>query len=408
MQLLLILLLGGTALAHPHVYPRVNGTSYTYPTSNTSYPVGTAIAKPGCNSTSVTSISSSASATASFGGDYEFPTERLGPIPTLQPVIPDSVNLHDVNNLTPCKAGAGDSLHYLDQDGAGTYAIATPKWTGPSVVLDHSAAIKRVVVSSGNLVIYFSNTEAFEHALAQWGLAKDIIFVTFTPGCGKFDSAERCYYQSTSITFSRGSLSAVVTGSSKGIHDVSEYVELQWGDYSPGYYAGGGVTVKPSSTYGAVTANPTSTSGAPTSTAKATGVPNCSAPNDASKYPFGTNHETMTDPLFFHQSTVFLRHAGATSSTVRWTTAWASMMSVTSTLRTSSQPSHCKAMKSSQETVLSRVELFLPFSRRFWMGPNREPKQQDRRSVVLPRKSRPAPRTLSTKRRRHSMMESTH
>jgi hypothetical protein len=264
-----MLLLGGTALAHPHVHhvhPRVNGTSYNYPTSNTSYAVGTAITKPGYNATSVASISSSASATASFGSDYVFPTERLGPIPTLQPIIPDTVDLHDLNNLTPCEAGAGDSLHYLDQGGPGTYAIATPKWTSPSVVLDHSAAVERVVVSYGNLVIYFSSSEAFQHAVAQWGLSKDIIFVTFTAGCGKFDSAERCYYQSTSITFSRNSLSAVVTGSSKGIHDVSDHVELRWGDYSPGYYAHGGVTATPSNNYGGGNANPTRTSGAPTST----------------------------------------------------------------------------------------------------------------------------------------------
>ena len=181
---LLFLLLGGAALAHSTVYPRVNGTSTACNTSSTSFALGTAISKPARNATSVASAYLGATATASFGGDYVFPTERLGSIPTLQPVIPDTVDMHDVNNLTPCKAGAGDSLHYLQrpQPGtAGTYAVATPNWKGPSVVLDHSAAVLRVLVSSGNLVVYFASEEAFQHAVAQWGPSKKTSYSSPTP-----------------------------------------------------------------------------------------------------------------------------------------------------------------------------------------------------------------------------------
>jgi hypothetical protein len=126
----LLLLFIGVVSARPPTYPLNNGTS-SCSTSGTSYALGTGISKPLRNATSVASVHSSVTATAAFGGDYVFPSDKLGPIPTLNPVIPDTVNLHDVNNLTPCKSGAGDSLHYLQnpQPGAaGTYAIATPNW----------------------------------------------------------------------------------------------------------------------------------------------------------------------------------------------------------------------------------------------------------------------------------------
>ncbi|KAF2820090.1 hypothetical protein CC86DRAFT_412555 [Ophiobolus disseminans] len=188
----------------------------------------------------VTPDTSKATARASFGGDYEFPYDRFGPIPTLRPVIPDTVNLHDVNNLTPRKAGTGDSLHYLhhpEDASVGTFAIATPNWKSPSVVLDHSAAVRAVLRTSGHLVVYFTRDSAFEHAIVEWNLAENIIFIAHTPGCERPDSDGRCYYESESILFDHEELSAVITGSSRGIHDVAHDIALQWGDYAPAHYA---------------------------------------------------------------------------------------------------------------------------------------------------------------------------
>jgi hypothetical protein len=119
--------------------------------------------------------------------------------------------------------------------------------------------------------------EAFQHAVTQWSSSKNIIFVTFTPGCGKFESNERCYYQSTSITFHRDSYSAVIIGSAKDIQEVTNHIELQWGDYSPGYSSNGGA---PSSANGGAVSSP---NGTPTSsTSKPTPTPssNCTAPID--------------------------------------------------------------------------------------------------------------------------------
>jgi hypothetical protein len=116
------------------------------------------------------SVHPDVTAKASFGGDYVFPSDRLGDIPTLRPVLPDTLDLHDINHLTPCKPGEGHDLHYLhspETASVGTYAIATPKWKSPSVVLDHSAAVRAVLVSSGHLVVYFTSETAFTHAIVE-------------------------------------------------------------------------------------------------------------------------------------------------------------------------------------------------------------------------------------------------
>lgn len=116
-----VLLLAGTALGHPQLqnFRRANGTSTpsyvsnSNSTSNSSTSVADVLPTP-------VSTDGVATASASFSGDYEFPTSRFGAIPTLMPVIPDTVDVNKVENLTPVKPGSGEPLHYLQESQSGT------------------------------------------------------------------------------------------------------------------------------------------------------------------------------------------------------------------------------------------------------------------------------------------------
>lgn len=354
------LLLASTALGHPqlHNYRRANGTSSASSSQSTSTP--SLVSNFNATSNSSTSIvdvlptpvssDAVATASASFSGDYEFPTSRFGAIPTLMPVIPDTVDVNKIENLTPVESGSGESLHYLQESqsgtffnctpppldsrlfvhsqaildiyfhiryrrvrnciphsfkpswvlaaicssriyntdfitgGAGVFAIATPNWKFPSVVLDHSAAISSVQYStSGNLVIVFANKAAFDHGATNWNAKDGLIFITYTPGCGDFDKNERCYYEANGVNFNDKSLSATANGTPRSIHDATNNIALQWGDYNNQAvnYAGGAPapsgTSSSSASSTASNSPSTSLSTAPTST------PACTAPVD-SKY----------------------------------------------------------------------------------------------------------------------------
>lgn len=45
--------------------------------------------------------------------EYQFPSDRLGPIATLQPSLPEYHNVYDVEHLSPHEKGTGAPLHYV-------------------------------------------------------------------------------------------------------------------------------------------------------------------------------------------------------------------------------------------------------------------------------------------------------
>ena len=51
--------------------------------------------------------------TVTVSPTYVFPSERVGPIPTLLPTIPDDHDLNDVGHLTPQESGSGSGMHYI-------------------------------------------------------------------------------------------------------------------------------------------------------------------------------------------------------------------------------------------------------------------------------------------------------
>ncbi|KAI4868074.1 hypothetical protein F4820DRAFT_445428 [Hypoxylon rubiginosum] len=261
---LISLLAAGTnvlALPGQMHYPRGNGTvsSSSSSTSNstvqTSSTLSTASTTP-AYLLAATTVSVTETPSASPTSTYEYPTEKLGPIATLLPAIPSDHDGSDITHLTPKDSGSGSPIHYAQEStpgSAGIYAVAIPRWTAPSIVLDHSALVISVTVApNGDLIIVFSDLAALEHALANWNHEK-IIFVTYTEGCGDYDLGQRCYFSATEIIFDSGSLSATAAGQAKAIEELVSDVNLVWGTYGNQRVAYG------TGTASATTISPTST-----------------------------------------------------------------------------------------------------------------------------------------------------
>jgi hypothetical protein len=51
--------------------------------------------------------------TVTVSPTYVFPSDRLGPIPTLLPTIPDDHDSNDLGHLTPQDSGSGSAMHYI-------------------------------------------------------------------------------------------------------------------------------------------------------------------------------------------------------------------------------------------------------------------------------------------------------
>lgn len=110
-----------------------------------------------------------------------------------------------------------------------------------------------------------------------------MIFITYTPGCGDFDKNERCYYEVNGVNFNGNSLSATANGTPRSIHDATNNISLQWGDYNNQSvnYAGGAPS--PSGTSSGSGSSTDSNSPSTTLSTAPTSTPTCAAPVD-SKY----------------------------------------------------------------------------------------------------------------------------
>lgn len=129
------------ALAHPHVLGdravsfAVTGSASLSETAP-AVPLGTGQALEGSAQpqddgleddwevvvvTEITTATTTVCPEAEASATYTFPTEKLGPIATLPPVIPDHHDLYDKKHLVPCKEGDGAALHYAkDPEKGGT------------------------------------------------------------------------------------------------------------------------------------------------------------------------------------------------------------------------------------------------------------------------------------------------
>ncbi|RDW68618.1 hypothetical protein BP5796_09275 [Coleophoma crateriformis] len=218
---------------------------------------------------------------------YEFPTAKLGPVPTLLPIIPTTHDMDNIEHLSPKDPGRGASIHYAQESQSeyspGVYAVVTPNWNSPSVVLDHSAAIVNVEVSDlGNLIVTFQDQVSFEHSSAAWNI-KNLIFITYTPNCGAYEQGQRCYYQASQIVLHPDSLSIIIIGHAYALEVLTINIDVSWGSYGsqPVYFSGGGEG--DSSTSGAAptaSSSPSTNAATPTAGVYPAPTPACVAPPD--------------------------------------------------------------------------------------------------------------------------------
>ncbi|KAH7095083.1 hypothetical protein FB567DRAFT_574941 [Paraphoma chrysanthemicola] len=161
----------------------------------------------------------------------------LGPIPTLLPVVHALHDGRHYDHFVPKQPGHGASLHYAEEDdfaghSGGAYAIVTPNFKLHSIVLDHIYHIDEVsVASNGDLRINFGHVNAFEHGRRQWSSPEQLVFVTYTPGCGDFHRKDRCYFLAETIVFDEDTFTVIVIGGAADLGDVTHDVQLSWGSY---------------------------------------------------------------------------------------------------------------------------------------------------------------------------------
>lgn len=66
--------------------------------------------------------------TVTVSPTYVFPSERVGPIPTLLPTIPDDHDSNDLGHLTPQDSGSSSAMHYIQPADPGmSSSIQSPR-----------------------------------------------------------------------------------------------------------------------------------------------------------------------------------------------------------------------------------------------------------------------------------------
>ncbi|KAF3050117.1 hypothetical protein E8E11_006983 [Didymella keratinophila] len=160
-----------------------------------------------------------------------------GSIPALRPVVPASHDRHNPENLVPCQPGPGAPLHYAQENEHGNYdggifGVVTPHFDIHSVVLDHAATTTTVEMLNDNeLLIAFDGSSGFLHAMDHWEKMADLVFVTFTPGCGDFEKHDRCYFHSDRLSFYPARRAVIARGQAKAMKDVTSSFTISFGSY---------------------------------------------------------------------------------------------------------------------------------------------------------------------------------
>ncbi|KAI8940370.1 hypothetical protein NX059_004063 [Plenodomus lindquistii] len=173
-----------------------------------------------------------------------FPTDVFTSIPTLRPVMPASHDADSLDCLNAKSPGPGTPLHYAEESKPGSYeagvfAVVIPRFNIPSVVLDYANAANTVKIArGGDLIIGFSDLQAFLRSVSSWDDLDEIVFVTYTEGCGDYADGERCYFLASKLYFDQASLTVRAVGKPRDVRDLAEDINVSWGSYKDEQFNG--------------------------------------------------------------------------------------------------------------------------------------------------------------------------
>jgi hypothetical protein len=109
--------------------------------------------------------------------------------------------------------------------------VVKPRFKHPSVILDHSSLVGVAAPDEATLIVEFSSRAAFSYSQNEWTNSPNMIFVTYTEGCGDYHNGERCYFVAGSIEFDLSTLLVSIQGGAVPLQDVTHDVNVVWGSF---------------------------------------------------------------------------------------------------------------------------------------------------------------------------------
>jgi uncharacterized protein DUF7029 len=148
-----------------------------------------------------------------------------------KPHVPPGVWTSSPDQIKPQPGNQSQTVYYAGSDSSGINWIgvsANFTWQAPTVILDHCQYVA-TVYHNGQLIVTFSNSDAYELAKDHWN--ESIFLVTYAAGCGGSDVGEYCYFLAISFQFNDGSWTITCTGAAKSHEEAIDTFGIGWGHY---------------------------------------------------------------------------------------------------------------------------------------------------------------------------------
>jgi hypothetical protein len=160
---------------------------------------------------------------------------QQAPVATLKPNVHWDYDTKPASNVIPIPPKDGSNLYYgiNDPSKAGEYAWLTYFFKQPSVNLDHTDHIIDIKFSSDSLEMHFDSDEAWELAIETWSKKDELVLITYTEGCGAYETLDRCFFQVTKINWKEDEHSIVAEGQPTHPNEIISRGESEWGYYTP-------------------------------------------------------------------------------------------------------------------------------------------------------------------------------
>ncbi|KAJ7176915.1 hypothetical protein C8R46DRAFT_1246092 [Mycena filopes] len=152
-------------------------------------------------------------------------------LPSLHPALHPDLDTSDLNHL---RASTDSSLYYstpsglisiLAADASGNLNAAVMQLTHlyPAVSLEHSRYIRSVACNptSTSISVTFTDSVAFQTAASDWTAHSQLLFITYTAGCGAgYTSQERSFHLVSNIQTSKTRLTITATIDTTPFHET--------------------------------------------------------------------------------------------------------------------------------------------------------------------------------------------